>query len=549
MSNAQIIWNFLKKEGFNDYGIAGLMGNLYAESGLQANNLQNSYSQSLGLSDEEYTNKVDNGTYTNFVKDSAGYGLAQWTYYTRKQNLLNYAKSKNKSIGDLDMQLEFLVKELKESYATVYNALKTASSVLEASNPVLLKFERPANQSVSVQNLRASYGQKYYDQYATNKGDENVIMAENTYKKGQKTKLSNSFYSNEFDCHGSGCCAETTVNPKLVEYLQKIRDHFGKSITVTSGYRCATHNKNVSGATNSRHTKGDAADISVAGVAPAEVAKYAESIGIKGIGLYETKADGNFVHIDTRTTKSFWYGQAQEKRTTFGGTTSTTTITTNSSNLSFGSEGDKVKELQNNLIKLGYDLGKTGADGDFGTKTLTAVKAFQQKYNLTVDGIVGSITEKAIKEALKMIENNNIPEKENYEIGEMIKLLPNSKYADGKSIPNWIINSKVYIRSELKNDDTIAFSLSKTGVITGSTHISNIIKYSDEPVIDPNFQTYIVQVTADTLNVRAGAGANFKITAQVTKHKLYTIVAEKDGWGKLKNGNGWISLKYTRKIK
>ena len=56
------------------------------------------------------------------------------------------------------MQLEFLVKELKESYATVYNALKTASSVLEASNPVLLKFERPANQSVSVQNLRASYG-------------------------------------------------------------------------------------------------------------------------------------------------------------------------------------------------------------------------------------------------------------------------------------------------------------------------------------------------------------------------------------------------------
>jgi len=54
-------------------------------------------------------------------------------------------------------------------------------------------------------------------------------------------------------------------------------------------------------------------------VAPREVAKYAESIGIKGIGLYETNADGHFTHIDTRTVKSFWYGQKEEYRSTFGG--------------------------------------------------------------------------------------------------------------------------------------------------------------------------------------------------------------------------------------
>ena len=102
-SNAQIIWNFLKKEGFSDCGAAGLMGNLDAESALKPNNLQNSYNTSLGLSDEEYTKRVDNGTYTNFVHDSAGYGLAQWTYWSRKQNLLNFAKSKGKSIGDLEI--------------------------------------------------------------------------------------------------------------------------------------------------------------------------------------------------------------------------------------------------------------------------------------------------------------------------------------------------------------------------------------------------------------------------------------------------------------
>ena len=85
------------------------MGNLYAESGLSPINLQNSYNTKLKYSDAAYTDAVDNGKYTNFVKDSAGYGLAQWTYWSRKQNLLNYAKSTGKSIGDLNMQLEFLM--------------------------------------------------------------------------------------------------------------------------------------------------------------------------------------------------------------------------------------------------------------------------------------------------------------------------------------------------------------------------------------------------------------------------------------------------------
>jgi hypothetical protein len=145
------------------------MGNLYAESGLIPNNLENTYSTRFGLTDIQYTQKVDNGSYTNFAKDGAGYGLAQWTYWTRKQNLLNFAKSKNKSIADLEMQLEFLVKELKENYTnSVYMILKNAKTILEASNAVLLKFERPANQSIAVQAQRAALGKKYYDQYGAN---------------------------------------------------------------------------------------------------------------------------------------------------------------------------------------------------------------------------------------------------------------------------------------------------------------------------------------------------------------------------------------------
>ena len=166
-ADEKTIWDFLMNKIGNAFGVAGLMGNLYAESALKSNNLQNSYEKSLGYTDATYTAAVDNGSYGNFVKDAAGYGLAQWTYWSRKQNLLEYAQSKKKSIGDLTMQLEFLVKELSESYKTVWNTLKNAKSVLEASNSVLLNFERPANQGSSVQATRAKYGQKYYDKYAT----------------------------------------------------------------------------------------------------------------------------------------------------------------------------------------------------------------------------------------------------------------------------------------------------------------------------------------------------------------------------------------------
>lgn len=405
--SAQIIWDFLKKEGFNDYGVAGLMGNLDAESGLRPNNLQDTYSRKFGLSDIQYTQKVDNGTYTNFVKDEAGYGLAQWTYWSRKQNLLNYAKAKGKSIGDLEMQLEFLCKELKEQYTnSVYNVLKTATSLQQASDAVLMNFERPLN-AASQKSKRAGKGQVYYNQFA--KGVENT-MATNSYRKGQSVKLSTNFNSSEFDCKGGGCCSETIINPQLVKYLQQIRDHFKAPITITSAYRCPTHNSRVGGAPGSRHSKGDAADIVVKGRTPREVAKYAESIGIKGIGLYETSADGYFVHIDTRSTKSFWYGQNEQPRTTFGGSSSSTTVTTDTTNnsettLSLNDRGTAVKEVQEMLIELGYDLSsgpndKTkGADGIYGMRTWRAVIDFQRKNNLDPDGVVGEITMAALEKA------------------------------------------------------------------------------------------------------------------------------------------------------
>ena len=156
------------------------MGNLYAESGLSPINLQNTYNKKLGYTDEEYTQAVDKSKYKKFVKDSAGYGLAQWTYWSRKQGLLEYAQSKKCSIGDLTMQLEFLMKELNAGYKSLLSTLKTTSSIEEASNCVLLQFERPADQSKAVQQKRINYSQSYFDKYA----QKNIIG-------GSKMKYSN----------------------------------------------------------------------------------------------------------------------------------------------------------------------------------------------------------------------------------------------------------------------------------------------------------------------------------------------------------------------
>ena len=406
-TNAEKIWNYFKSAGMSEYGIAGLLGNLDCESGLNPKNMENSWEARTGYTDETYTAAVDSGTYRNFVHDGIGYGLFQATWWTRKQALLEFAKSCGTSIGDLEMQVRFIHKELAESFPAVLAALMTAGSVLDASSAVLMKYECPQDTGASMQKLRAACGQKYYDRFAANPGVKRD-MGYITVNKRSGRKLSEHFSSNEFDCHGSGCCSSTLINEKLVQYLEQIRMHFGRPITITSGYRCITHNRNVGGATGSRHSKGDAADIVVQGVTPRTVAQYAESIGILGIGLYETASDGYFVHIDTRDYKSYWYGQACAARVTFGtysgsgGNTSSGAADTGSDNyiLCVGSSGSKVRQLQENLIALGYDCGKFGADGSYGNGTAQAVRKFQSEHGLGVDGIAGYLTLTAVKKAL-----------------------------------------------------------------------------------------------------------------------------------------------------
>lgn len=129
-----------------------------------------------------------------------------------------------------------------------------------------------------------------------------MIKAYSKAKDGNKN-VSKNFKVKEFACaDGSD---PIFIDTELVNVLQKIRDHFGKPVTITSAYRTPTHNKKVGGTAYSQHLYGRACDIKVKDTAHKKVVEYAEKLmpNSGGIGKYST-----FTHIDVRTTKSRWDG-------------------------------------------------------------------------------------------------------------------------------------------------------------------------------------------------------------------------------------------------
>ena len=195
------------------------------------------------------------------------------------------------------------------------------------------------------------------------------------YTISDNQQLSKNFRVGEFRCK-CGKCKKALIDDVLVAQLQAIRDHFGASVNITSGYRCAAHNAAVGGNSESSHMQGMAADIVVSGVKPQAVARFAESMGIVRVGLYD-----DFVHIGSGSTKRFWVGHQGKNVQTHGGEAG---FSLSMPVLRRGCKGDAVKSLQ---VRLQLD-----ADGSFGPATETAVKDFQLKQSLPAHGIVDEVT-------------------------------------------------------------------------------------------------------------------------------------------------------------
>lgn len=397
------------------------------------------------------------------------------------------------------------------------------------------------------------------------------------YVKGAKVKLSANFNSSEFDCKGKGCCSETLVDQQLVEYLQKIRTHFGKAVNISSGYRCATHNKNVGGATGSRHAKGQAADIYINGVAPAEIAKYAESIGIKGIGLYETDKDGHFVHIDTRTAKAFWYGQAQASRTTFGGSATTETPKVDTSKVD--TSAIEAKTMWDFFKSKGLnDYGVAGLMGNLqaesGLKPTNLQNAYEKKLGMTDAEYTAAVDagtyDNFVKDSAgyglaqwtywslkqEMLEYHKAAKKSIGDGKTQMEFLAHQLSTSYKAVWTTLQNAKsvreasdaVLLKFERPADQSETAQANRAKL--GQAYYDQFKEETkvETPKVEASKLPYLVKVTASVLNYRSGPGTSHKIKGTIKKGEVYTIVEENGTWGKLKSGAGWIHLGYTKKI-
>jgi hypothetical protein len=158
MSN-KTIYDQLRAAGLTAEGACGLMGNMQAESSMQANIAQRGMTT---LEDDVYTAAADRGM-IDFVHDSVGYGLCQWTYFSRKQNLLLFAAASGVSVGDEDMQVQFCVKELREGFPNVWAVLTGSHDLYECARIVCLQYERPAVNNVDV---RYRFAQDFFEHLA-----------------------------------------------------------------------------------------------------------------------------------------------------------------------------------------------------------------------------------------------------------------------------------------------------------------------------------------------------------------------------------------------
>ena len=158
----ETIWAYLKRHTeLPDVSIAGIMGNLEAESNCESVRVQGDFSVDRTVS-KAYVQMIDNGSLSEdaMATDQKGIGLAQWTYPQRKRNLLSSCRSQGKSIGDESAQLAFMLAEMQMEYAAMWNRLHTCATIADAAGLVCREYERPAVLNITE---RTKYGKQIYD--------------------------------------------------------------------------------------------------------------------------------------------------------------------------------------------------------------------------------------------------------------------------------------------------------------------------------------------------------------------------------------------------
>lgn len=161
MSNTAI-YNMLRTAGMTKEGACAMLGNMAAESGMNPLNVEDR----SGINDVDYVFRVDNDPTYDFSTDCGkayGFGLCQWTHYSRKSALLAFAKSRGVSVGDGDMQTQFCIKELKEDYPDLWAMLCSSHDLLQCTDRICTEYECPAVNNVGT---RLEFAKQAFDYFS-----------------------------------------------------------------------------------------------------------------------------------------------------------------------------------------------------------------------------------------------------------------------------------------------------------------------------------------------------------------------------------------------
>ena len=544
---AKITINDFAKKAYKKYidagmtpaGACGLMGNQYAESAgfiaktveflcikrLKENGkiyTQDTYYKAVDsgeISKAEFLNPLPNKRY--------GFGLVQWTTVDRKRGLYERTVEKGKSIADEDIQLDYVLYELNNVFPKTFNVLKTAKTVKEASDYVLIHYEAPADTGTTMKNTRADYGQQYYDYFVTNKNNEKDVDS------------------------------NMTVN----EYIQKVINIAESEI----GYLEKKSNKNLDDKTknagSNNYTKygRDMHDIypAVMDFPAAWCDAFVDWCFYKAYGVSTAKSliYGNFDDYTVTSAQLYKNKGAWHKTPKKGDQVFFT-------NASGGiCHTGLVIEVTNTQV-ITIEGNTSSASGVVANGGCVRKKTYSLTYariagygrpayeKFCANGIVNQNTSSSTSSTSTSKKLNTTKKWKGKTTSELnVRTWAGVEYSTCSFSP-LKKGAKIDVLDEVKaNDGSTWYYIKKsgkTGFVSGK-YVKKISENSTENS-DKSFKPYECKTTASSLNIRSGAGTSYKILGSFPKNTRCVIEQEKDGFGKLQSRDGWISLKYIKKV-
>ena len=186
---AEKIWNNLMEKLDNPTGVAALMGAMYAVSGLKTNLVNTNGGEKFNRpNDYTYSVNNDEGIMESFVHDGYSYGICQWNWWVSKQGLFNMAKKEKKSIGGLELQLDFLWDELHTNEnSSCLNHLTTAKNMDICIVAAYDYIRSHRNDKLAIGTV-AYFANQFYDYYFMHNSLDAIEIKYDISKRNEEMK-------------------------------------------------------------------------------------------------------------------------------------------------------------------------------------------------------------------------------------------------------------------------------------------------------------------------------------------------------------------------